>query len=351
MSALTVRHLCVRFESRRGLIHAVENVSFAIEPGATLALVGESGSGKTVTALALMGLLPRPPARIDTGEVLLGERNLLALPERELRRVRGNEIAMVFQDPSSALHPLYTLGAQLGEVLALHRNLSGREARAACARALGDVGIADPELRLDAYPHELSGGTKQRVMIAMALLCEPKVLIADEPTTALDVTIQAQILELLERMQRERGTAILLITHDLALAASVADDVAVMYAGSIVETASARELFAQPAHAYTLGLLESAPSLASALGEPLRSIPGAPPDLARLPTGCAFQARCSFAVGRCKAEHPQLAVWQGGASVQAQRAAKLVFLGGRRCACFEADRVAAAWRARTEVAT
>jgi oligopeptide/dipeptide ABC transporter ATP-binding protein len=348
MSALDVRHLCVRFATPGGLIHAVEDVGFAIEPGETFALVGESGSGKSATALAVMGLLQRPPARIDTGEVWLGEQNLLALPERELRKLRGNQIAMVFQDPSSALHPLYTIGAQLSEVLELHRGTPRREARKLCARALGDVGIADPERRLDAYPHELSGGTQQRAMLAMALLCEPKVLIADEPTTALDVTIQAQILDLLKRMQHAHGTAIMLISHDLALVASVADRVAVMYAGALVESAAASELFAQPTHPYTLGLLACAPSLASELGTPLRSIPGAPPNLAKLPSGCTFHPRCAFKVARCESERPPLAVWNGAAP-RSGATGRLVVLTGRRTACFEADRAAAegaAWSAR-----
>jgi oligopeptide transport system ATP-binding protein len=335
VSALDVRNLRVRFDTPRGVVQAVEHVSLSIEPGETLALVGESGSGKSVTALALMGLLPRPPAVIETGEVWVDGQNLLTLGEEQLRTLRGDKIAMVFQDPNTSLHPLFTIGWQLAEALQVHREMSEGDVRAACVRALGDVGLADPEHRLDAYPHELSGGTKQRVMIAMALLCEPKVLIADEPTTALDVTIQAQILDLLGLLQERHGTAILLISHDLALVSNVADRVAVMYAGSIVESAPARELFELPTHPYTLGLLESAPSLSAPLDAPLVSIPGAPPDMMQVVTGCAFEPRCAFKVERCKREVPHFLPWR-----DPRRRQGPVSPTQRRCACFEVERVA-----------
>jgi oligopeptide/dipeptide ABC transporter ATP-binding protein len=292
-----------------------------------------------VTALALMGLLPRPLAVVETGEAWVDGQNLLALGERELRTLRGNQIAMVFQDPNTSLHPLFTVGWQLAEALQMHRKMSAGEIRAACVRALGDVGIADPEHRLDAYPHELSGGTKQRVMIAMALLCEPKVLIADEPTTALDVTIQAQILDLLGLLQERHGTAILLISHDLALVANVADHVSVMYAGSIVESAPARDLFELATHPYTLGLLASAPSLSAPTDAPLVSIPGLPPDLTQLAKGCAFEPRCAFKVDRCRHEPPHLLPWGDRRHPHPSQ----LHLQ-RQCACFEVERVVASSR-------
>ena len=336
MSALEVRNLRVRFDTPRGVVQAVEHVSLSIEAGETHALVGESGSGKSVTALALMGLLPRPLAVVETGEAWVDGQNLLALGERELRGLRGDKIAMVFQDPNTSLHPLFTIGWQLAEALQMHRETSAGEVRAACVRALGDVGIADPEQRLDAYPHELSGGTKQRVMIAMALLCEPKVLIADESTTALDVTIQAQILDLLARLQERHGTAILLISHDLAMVSNVADRVSVMYAGSIVESAPARDLFEIATHPYTLGLLASAPSLSAPTDAPLVSIPGSPPDTMRLAKGCAFEPRCTFRVERCKREPPHLVPW---GDLRHPHRSQLHLQ--RQCACFEVDRVVA----------
>ncbi|MAF65204.1 MAG: peptide ABC transporter ATP-binding protein [Planctomycetes bacterium] len=303
---LSVRDLAVRFDTPHGSVRAVDGVSFDLAEGETLGLVGESGSGKSVTNLALMGLIPRPPGVIEAGSVRFGERDLLALAPEELRRIRGNEIAMIFQDPMTSLNPLLTVGRQLTEVLEEHRGLSRREARSLCARGLADVGIPEPETRLDSWPHELSGGMRQRVMIAMALLCQPRVLIADEPTTALDVTIQAQILELLSRLQERHGTAIVLITHDLGVVAGVADRVHVMYAGRLVEAAETHALFARPAHPYSEGLLASIPSFDGDPSEPLASIAGQPPDLAELPPGCAFAPRCPLAEEACRSGTPLL---------------------------------------------
>ena len=320
---LDVRDLSVRFDTRDGTVRAVDGVSFALEEGETLGLVGESGSGKSVTNLALLGLVPSPPGVVERGEVLFDGRDLLALPPRELRKLRGNRVSMIFQDPMTSLNPLLTVGRQLTEVLEVHRGMSRRDARKKAAAGLADVGIPAPEARLDAYPHELSGGMRQRVMIAMALLCDPKVLIADEPTTALDVTIQAQILELLQDLQAKHGTAIVMITHDLGVVAGMADRVNVMYAGRVVETAPTRDLFRAPAHPYTRALLASIPRLSSSPDEDLAAIPGAPPDLADLPPGCAFGPRCERVRDACRTAVPALAALRSNAD--------------RRAACVDAD--------------
>jgi len=303
-TALDVRDLSVRFDTQHGNVQAVDSVSFSIEEGETLGLVGESGSGKSVSSLAVMGLVPSPPGVVTADAMLLGDRDLNRFDAEALRRVRGKEVAMVFQDPMTSLNPLLTVGRQLTEVLEVHEGLSQAEALQRAARGLGDVGIPAPEERLAAYPHELSGGMRQRVMIAMALLCNPKVLIADEPTTALDVTIQAQILELMKDLQEQHGTAILLITHDLGVVAGMSDRVNVMYAGRIVETAATAPLFDAPCHPYTQGLLGSIPDLTRVAGENLYSIPGQPPDLAELPAGCAFAPRCERAREECGAGVP-----------------------------------------------
>ena len=306
MPILDVRDLSVRFDMHQGTVRAVDRVSFALEKEETLGLVGESGSGKSVTCLAMLGLIPTPPGVIESGEVLLEGRDLLRLDREELRRVRGNDVAMIFQDPMTSLNPLLTVERQMTEVLETHRGMSRREARRRSAAGLGDVGIPHPEERLDAYPHELSGGLRQRVMIAMALLCEPAVLLADEPTTALDVTIQAQILDLMAELQRKRGTSIVLITHDLGVVAGMSDRVNVMYAGRLVETGATGPLYARPRHPYTRGLLASVPKLTRDTAAHLPSIEGQPPDLAALPPGCAFAKRCSFRTSRCEAEVPPL---------------------------------------------
>ena len=286
---------------------AVGGVSFDVLPGEFLGIVGESGSGKSVTALSLMRLIPDPPGRIAEGEVRFAGRDLLQLPLEEVRRVRGKEIAMIFQEPMTSLNPVLTIGKQVMESLRLHEDLSDDEARARAVEVLSQVGIPDAEKRLSAYPHQFSGGMRQRVMIAMGLLCRPRILLADEPTTALDVTIQAQILELMQRLQHEHGTAIVLVTHDLGVVAGMSDRVNVMYAGRLVETAGAVELFDDPRHPYTLGLLGSVPRLSGDTDAALDSITGSPPDLADLPAGCAFRPRCDFATARCESAAPPLA--------------------------------------------
>ena len=306
MALLEVQNLRVRFETHHGVVRAVDGVSFELSEGETLGLVGESGSGKSVTNLALMGLVPEPPGVVEADRLSLEGRDLLALTPRELRRVRGKEVSMIFQDPMTSLNPLLTVGRQMTEVLEVHERVSRREARRRSADGLADVGIPLPEKRLDQYPHELSGGMRQRVMIAMGLLCKPKVLLADEPTTALDVTIQAQILELMKSLQESHGTAIVLVTHDLGVVAGMSHRVNVMYAGRLVETATAEALFESPRHPYTRGLLASVPRLTGDPNAALESIPGAPPDLAALPPGCAFEPRCGFAGERCRAERPAL---------------------------------------------
>ncbi|MGO9489468.1 MAG: ABC transporter ATP-binding protein [Solirubrobacteraceae bacterium] len=291
---LRVEDLRVEFPSEDGVVHAVDGITYQVFPGKTLGIVGESGTGKTVSSLTTLGLTRGQGAEIS-GRILFEGRDLLALPESEMRAIRGNEIAMIFQDPLSSLHPLYRVGDQLIEAVRAHRDVSRAQARARAVELLGLVGIPDPQRRVDEYPHEFSGGMRQRAMIGMALANEPKLLIADEPTTALDVTVQAQILALMERLQRELGMAIIIITHDLGVVAEVADDISVMYAGRIVETASAESLFANPEHPYTWGLLKSIPRLEADRAEMLVPIPGTPPSLIRPPSGCHFHPRCAYA--------------------------------------------------------
>ena len=291
---LRVEDLRVDFPTEDGVVHAVDGVTYQILPGRTLGIVGESGSGKTVSSLTTLGLTRRQGARIS-GRILFEGKDLVTLPEDQLRAIRGNDIAMVFQDPLSALHPLYKVGKQLIEAVRAHRDVSKATARARAVELLGLVGIPDPTKRVDQFPHEFSGGMRQRVMIAMALANEPKLLIADEPTTALDVTVQAQILALMERLQRELGMAIVIITHDLGVVAEMADDIAVMYAGRIVETAPAARVFDMPEHPYTWGLLKSIPRLDSSRDEQLVPITGTPPSLINPPSGCHFHPRCYYA--------------------------------------------------------
>ncbi len=301
---LEVEELKVTFPSEQGAVSAVRGASFALAPGEVAALVGESGSGKSVTALSLLRLLPSS-ARIEARSVRFNGRDLSALSEAELRAVRGRDIGMVFQEPMTSLNPVFDVGTQISEVLRLHRGLDQRSAEAEVVALLGRVGISSPERRSKQYPHELSGGMKQRAMIAMALACQPKLLIADEPTTALDVTIQAQILALLKNLQEELGMAVLLITHDLGVVAHFAENVHVMYAGKIVERASTRELFAAPAHPYTRALLGALPRPGNE-GRRLEAIPGRVPHPSRLPKGCAFSARCKFVMDRCPNDQPPL---------------------------------------------
>ena len=299
---LEVRDLVTEFRTERGTVRAVDGVSFEIAPRATLGVVGESGSGKSVTALSIMRLVASPPGRIARGEIRYGGKDLLALREPEMRAIRGNRIAMIFQEPMTSLNPVFTVGAQVGEAVRLHQGKSRRDARQIAIEMFRKVGIPSPEQRVDAYPHQLSGGMRQRVMIAMALACKPDLLIADEPTTALDVTIQAQILELLVELQRELGMSVLLITHDLGVVAETCDEVVVMYAGRVVERAPTKALFAAPRHHYTAGLLKSIPSGRDRLQE----IPGMVPSLADLPRGCKFADRCPAVRERCRAEEPDL---------------------------------------------
>jgi len=298
---LEIDDLHIAFAGRSGAVPAVRGVSLTIDRGEVVGLVGESGCGKSVTALAVLRLLPTPPAQIRAAHIAFAGQDLLALPEREMRRMRGHRIAMIFQEPMTALNPVFTIGHQIGESLQIHLGLGRAERRRRSAELLAQVGIADPERRLGDYPHQLSGGQRQRVMIAMALACDPDLLIADEPTTALDVTIQAQILALLNRLQQERGLAVLLITHDMGVVAQTADRVAVMYAGQIVEQAATVDLFAEPRHPYTHGLLASIPRPGV---ERLTPIPGQLPPLTALPAGCAFTDRCAWAQATCRTAPP-----------------------------------------------
>jgi len=306
---LEVDGLQTFFTTRHGVVKAVDGVSFALAPGETLAIVGESGCGKSMTALSLMRLVPDPPGRIVGGAVRLAGLDLLGLDEEAMRRVRGKDIAMIFQEPMSSLNPVLTIGTQIAEAVLLHEPLSRAQAWQKAIDMLRLVRISEPEARAQAYPHQLSGGMRQRAMIAMALACVPKVLIADEPTTALDVTIQAQILAIMSELQQQLGTAVILITHDLGVVAETAQRVIVMYAGRKVEEASVADLFAHPQHPYTRGLMASIPRLALMRGaedrsERLQEIPGMVPALSNLPAGCVFAPRCDFAQERCRASYP-----------------------------------------------
>jgi peptide/nickel transport system ATP-binding protein len=325
---LQVRGLKVSFRSEHGLVRAVDNVSFEVGEREILGVVGESGSGKTISLLSVMGLINDPNAVIE-GSIVYKGRELLGLPQRELRHVRGKEIAMIFQDPMTALTPVYTVGWQIAEQVLTHNAVSKRAARARAIELLSAVGIPNPEVSVDRYPHQLSGGMRQRAVIAMALSCNPSLLIADEPTTALDVTVQAQILELIQKLRRDFGSAVVLITHDMGVVAEVADRVQVMYAGRIVERGAKRDLFKAPRHPYTWGLLDSIPPLDGPRPRRLKSIAGMPPSLLDLPAGCAFGPRCRYRFDKC-GERPGLA----GS-------------GGHDSACFlSPDARAAAWAGR-----
>ena len=306
MALLEVRDLTVSFETEDGLVQAVDSVSYTVDRGQALGIVGESGSGKSVSSLTVMGLTRFAGNAVISGEVLFEGRDLLTAADDDLRGLRGNDIAMIFQDPLSSLHPFYKIGDQLVEAIRAHRDVSRAQALDRAVEMLGLVGIPEPRRRVDGYPHEFSGGMRQRVMIAMGLINDPKLLIADEPTTALDVTVQAQILELLGRLQRELDTAIVLITHDLGVVAEVTDDIAVMYAGKIVEHGPKEAIFAAPRHPYTWGLLQSIPRLTQSKDDPLVPIPGRPPSLINRPTGCAFHPRCPYVEEEHKRIVPQL---------------------------------------------
>jgi dipeptide transport system ATP-binding protein len=309
MPALEIDNLFVEFPSSAGMIAAVEDVSLAVEEGEVLGVVGESGSGKTVAMLAVMGLVPEL-ARVRAQAIRVGGRDVLALTPRARRAVVGKEIAMIFQEPGTSLNPCFTVGFQIMETLRVHERMDSKAARKRAVELLDQVGIPAAAERLDAYPHQLSGGMNQRVMIAMAIACNPKVLVADEPTTALDVTIQAQILELLLSLQRERGMALVLITHDMSVVADIAHRVAVMYAGQVMEERPAAALFANPQHPYTAALLAARPE--SRIGDRLATIPGTVPSLTARPRGCLFAPRCSFATPRSLDERPELAAWMDG---------------------------------------
>jgi oligopeptide/dipeptide ABC transporter ATP-binding protein len=303
---IQVRNLKTSFFTPEGEVRAIDGVSFEIAEGKTLGLVGESGCGKSVTSLSIMRLIPSPPGKIVGGEIFYRGRDLLKLSNEEMRKIRGNEISMIFQEPMTSLNPVFTVGNQIGEAIRLHQGLGKKETRQKTIEMLRLVKIADPESRVDAYPHQLSGGMRQRVMIAMALSCNPSLLIADEPTTALDVTIQAQILELMKELQQKFGMALLLITHDLGVVAEQANEVAIMYAGKIVERATVQAIFAQPFHPYTVGLLNSLPGVRGKKKKRLAAIPGVVPNPLHLPSGCRFRDRCSKAEGVCADTEPQL---------------------------------------------
>ncbi len=303
---LEIKNLKTRFHTEDGIVKAVNGISYTLEEGQNLGIVGESGCGKSVHALTIMRLIPMPPGQIESGEVWFDGRDLLKISDSEMRHVRGRDIAMVFQDPMTSLNPVFTVGFQIVEALQLHQGMNTAQARDRAAELLDMVGIPGARQRLDNYPHQFSGGMRQRAMIAMALSCMPKLLIADEPTTALDVTIQAQIVELVVRLQKELGMAVMWITHDLGIVAEMADHINVMYAGYIVERGNAREIYKHTRHPYTIGLLGSLPRLDEAPGTKLVSIPGLPPDLIALPTGCPFAARCVYRVEKCVESMPPL---------------------------------------------
>jgi oligopeptide transport system ATP-binding protein len=303
---LEVRDLRTHFFTQEGVVKAVDGISYTIEEGETLGLVGESGCGKSVSALSIMRLVPYPPGKTVGGEVIFNGQDLLKLPDAEIRRVRGKQIAMVYQEPMTSLNPVLSIDRQLTESLELHLGMNKAQARKEAVRRLEQVGIPDPERRLRQYPHQFSGGMLQRVMIAIALSCNPKLIIADEPTTALDVTIQAQILDLMKDLSREYGVSLLIITHNLGVVARYADRVNIMYAGKIIERGTARDIYRNPRHPYTVGLLNSVPRLDLPRASKLDPVEGQPPDLLNLPAGCAFRERCRFAVARCAEEAPSL---------------------------------------------
>ncbi|HIF71094.1 MAG TPA: ABC transporter ATP-binding protein [Dehalococcoidia bacterium] len=321
---LKVKNLHTEFRTEGGIVKAVDDVSFEVNAGEIFALVGESGCGKSVTALSIMGLIPNPPGEITSGSIEFDGVDLLSLPSREMRAIRGSRIGMIFQEPMSSLNPVLTIESQLAEPLKIHENLSGNVANDRAKELIDMVGIPDSATRMKQYPHELSGGQRQRIMIAMAMACSPQLLIADEATTALDVTIQAQILDLMQDVTSQTGASLLIITHNLGIVARYADRVGVMYAGKLREVSDASDLYAEPHHPYTVGLLQSVPRLDADKGSPLSPIAGEIPDLTDLPEGCAFNPRCEWAVDKCRIEQPTLEETKPGKQV----------------ACFEHETVA-----------
>ena len=304
---IEIKNLKTYFKTDEGIAHAVDDISFSVYPGETLGIVGESGCGKSVTALSIMKLISEPPGYFAGGEILYKGKNILDIPEHEMREIRGNKISMIFQEPMTSLNPVFTVGHQIEEAIILHQGLNAKDARLKAIEMLKLVSIPSPEQRVDEYPHQLSGGMRQRIMIAMALSCNPDVLIADEPTTALDVTIQAQILELIEKLQKELNLSVIIITHDLGVVAEVCDRVVVMYAGQIVEKASARDIFKKPQHPYTKGLLASIPKMGEdGKSQSLYNIKGMVPSATEFPVGCHFNPRCDLVTDKCKNENPDL---------------------------------------------
>lgn len=303
---LEVNNLVTRFYTEAGVVHAVNGISYTLDEGESMGIVGESGSGKSVGVLSIMGLIPTPPGKVEDGEVIFGDRDILKLSDEQMRRVRGREIAMIFQDPMTSLNPVLTIGRQMTESLKLHLGMNDEQAKQRAVEMLELVGIPNAEDRLSDYPHQYSGGQRQRIMIAMGLSCNPSVVIADEPTTALDVTIQAQIVELFKQLQEKLGMAVIWITHDLGVVAGMVDKLAVMYSGFIVEKGSVRDLYYSPRHPYTLGLLQAMPQLEVKAKERLASIKGLPPDLLQEPTFCPFSPRCPYAIDKCREENPPL---------------------------------------------
>ncbi len=336
---LDVKNLTTRFYTEDGVVHAVNGISYTLDEGESLAIVGESGSGKSVGVKSIMGLIPNPPGRIEDGEVIFNDRDLLKISPEELRHVRGREIAMIFQDPMTSLNPVLTIGLQMTEGLILHLGMTKEQAEARAVEMMSLVGIPNAAERLKNYPHEFSGGQRQRIGIAIALSCNPSLLIADEPTTALDVTIQAQIVDLTLRLKEQLGMAIIWITHDLGVIAGMVDKVAVMYAGFIVELAPVRELYKKMAHPYTLGLLESLPKMDNTKKTRLIAIEGLPPDLLQEPTFCPFAPRCQFAVDKCWQENPQLKAVEKDHYSACWRAEEV--FNGLRVAAYAAEEVAA----------
>jgi oligopeptide/dipeptide ABC transporter ATP-binding protein len=316
---LEIQDLYVHFNTSDGVVQAINGASLSLKAGEIVGLVGESGSGKSVTAMSVLGLVPQPPAFYPKGKILWKGTDLLTTPDRELREIRGGEISMIFQDPMTSLNPVYTIGHQIAEMIRVHERISPKQAKERTIEMLDLVGVPNPHQRVDDYPHQFSGGMRQRAMIAMALSCKPELLIADEPTTALDVTIQAQVLEILEKSARELNTAVLLITHDLGVVAGLCDRVAVMYGGRIVEEAPVDDLFEKPYMPYTWGLMKSIPQMDQISNQPLYTIPGAPPIMSRPPKGCAFAPRCEFAQAACSDSVPELIEFKENRMVRCHR--------------------------------